>query len=354
MPLGEHKRSRRQGLSIVALVLATALATSSAATAHAPPKPPFKNVVDAPPAPAKVTFGASLLGTPEPRTGTFEMDTEFWQALFAAAGGISGVQRTTTVPAPGWLVGVTIHGHAVSGDMPGPEGSEPFRIGVEEVLPGGALKVLETSTPPFTLPGTEGLRYFWVGPPYTTYPMRLKPGEVVSFDTRGGTWAIFSRSPGSVVDHFAGAGLTQNAGVEWTGTPHEEDELEMQVVEQPAIQTATLDHAYEWVKDAILAEEKALHASHKHALELLRESLHDLDEAGEDVEEAEESKAGAISRDTAASLKHYLDKAVAEDRTAESARKPPASHTHIHTALDAKRTLLGDLRQAKGLARKVP
>jgi hypothetical protein len=352
--VGVHNRGSNRGPVVAALVLVAVLASASAAVAHPPKKPPFKNVVDAPPAPAKVTFGASLLGTPEPRTGNFESDAEFWEAVFAAAGGISGVQRTTTVPVAGWLVGVTIHGHAVSGDMPGPEGSEPFRIGVEEALPGGTLKVLETSTPPFTLPGTEGLRYFWIGPPYTTFPMRLKPGEVVSFDTRGGTWAIFSHAPGSVVDHFAGTGLTQNAGVEWTGTPHEDDELEMQVVEQPTVQTAPVDHAVEWVKDAILPEEQALHTSHKHALELLREALNDLGEAAEDVEEAEESKAGVISRDTAASLNHYLDKALAEDRAAESAKKSPAIHVHINAALAAKRTLLSDLRTAKRLALKVP
>jgi hypothetical protein len=351
LPVGEHKRGNRRGLSIAALALSAALAAPAAAAAK---PPPFKNVVDAPPAPATVVFGANLLGTPEPRTGLFEEDTEFWQAVFAAASGVAGVQRSTTVPEAGWLTGVMIHGFAVSGDMPGPGGSEPFRVGVEEVLPDGTLKVLETSTPPFTLPGTDGVYSFSVGPPATSYAMRLKPGEVVSFDTRGGAWAIFSHAPGSSVAHFSGSGQTQNAGMEWHGVRSEEDELEMQVDEQPTIQTADLDHAYEWVRDAILPEEHALHGSHKHALELLRESLNDLGEAAEDVETAAEPKTGAVSKDTATSLLHYLDKATAEDRAAEKAKNSSGRREHLNAALAAKRTLLGDLRQAKSLARKVP
>jgi len=63
---------------------------------------------------------------------------------------------------------------------------------------------------------------------------KVKAGDFVTLDARGGEFAVFASVPGAVTDSLAMGGLAQNPGVLWTGTPHAGLELLMQVTEQPS------------------------------------------------------------------------------------------------------------------------
>jgi hypothetical protein len=191
-----------------------------------------------PAAPVPETFGApDLTPTPAPLLGGFSADVEYWPMAVAHAFGArahtSSVVASATAPADGMVTSITVKGYAIKGDMPGPGGSEPIRFTVARPQPNGQLQVITTTNPPFTLPGTSGTY---------TFPMsqvsfaccRVKKGDYVSLDARGGEFAVFASVPGAVTDDFSMAGLTQNAGFMWTGTPHEGVELLMQVTEQPS------------------------------------------------------------------------------------------------------------------------
>ncbi|HEX4564387.1 MAG TPA: hypothetical protein VH115_08020, partial [Solirubrobacteraceae bacterium] len=161
-------------------------------------------------------------------------DVEYWfghGSGFAAQA--AAYEPSTVVPANGMVTAIAVKGYAISGDRPGPGGSEPIRFTVAEPQPGGQLKVVTTTNPPFTLPGAPG--------GVTTFPMsqvsfkccRVKAGDIVSLDARGGEFAVFGRAPGAVTETFTSGGLSQNEGVLWTGTPHQGVELLMRVTEQP-------------------------------------------------------------------------------------------------------------------------
>jgi hypothetical protein len=317
-----------------------------------PGRAPFVNKLSAPAMPPLIQFGSDLHWEPAPLLGDFEGDAEFWDLFYTAAEGIS--REAPTVPVDGWLSGVYVKGRAVSGDMPGPGGSQPFRVGVEQPLPDGRLQVLSTSNPPFQLPGTNGTYYYWIGPPYTGFQMPLKPGEYVSFDTRGGTFAVFGSAPGSSSASTVGKGQEQNAGVIWTGTPHPGVELLMRMVEQPKVSTAKLEAAVPLIGKALTLEQEAEPARPKAAKQKVKSSIGELRAAAALVHQAGEPKEGELSHDSEVSIEHYLSEALAEDKAALTAKNTHARSGRIRTAMGAKRSALGDIAKAKSLARQVP
>jgi hypothetical protein len=341
---------------------AGALASARDRAARSPHKhgttAPFPNTVDAPPTPAKVAFGSSLQGSPAPLLGNLEGDSEFWNAFLQAGAGIAPASHSPIVPTDGWLLGVAVHGYAVSGDMPGPGGSEPFRVGVEQVLPSGQLQVLDTSTPPYQLPGTSGNYYYWAGPPYTEFPIRLKRSEQVSFDTRGGTWAVFAAVPGSTTGDTVGTGQEQNKGVVWSGVPHAGVELLMQITEQPSVPVTRLEEAASAAANALELEQHALGAARSKAKASLKLAIKQLQGAEHAVllaGEAKSEEAAEISHDTEVSLAHYLSVAVREDKSATPAGLTLIERrAHIQAAIDAKHQVLSDIRKAVSLAKQVP
>jgi hypothetical protein len=329
-----------------------ALGVLAPPAAGLPARVPFVNKLSAPPTPAKIQFGSDLHWEAAPLLGDFEGDAEFWDLFYTAAEGIS--REAPTVPFDGWLSGVYVKGRAISGDMPGPGGSQPFRVGVELPLPDGRLQVVSTSNPPFQLPGTNGTYYYWIGPPYTGFQMPLKTGEYVSFDTRGGTFAVFGNAPGSSSASTVGKGQEQNAGVIWTGTPHTGVELLMRMVEQPKVPTVKLEAAAPLIGRALTLEQEAQRARPRTAKKKLRSSIGELRAAAALVHQAGEAKEGELSHDSEVSIEHYLSEAIVEDKAAGSAKKTRARGTHIRIALEAKRTALGDVGKSKSLARQVP
>jgi len=331
----------------------------AAVASHRARKPTsFANKLDAPPTPAKVMVGSDLQGSPAPLLGNLEGDAEFWDEFLQAAAGIAPAAHVPTVPADGWLLGVDVRGYAVSGDMPGPGGSEPFRVGVEQALPSGQLQVLETSTPPYQLPGASGNYYFWAGPPYTEFPIRLKRGEQVSFDTRGGAWAVFAAVPGSSTDDTVGTGPEQNAGVIWTGVPHPGVELLMQVTEQPSVPVTRLEEAGSAVSEALTLEQQALGATRSKAKPKLRDAIKQLQDAELAVllaAEAKSEETDEISHDTEVSLDHCLTFAEREDKNATSTRLTTSERgSRIQAAIEAKHLASSDIRKAESLAKQAP
>jgi hypothetical protein len=326
------------------------LAMLPLAVAWAGKRPRFVNRVDAPPTPQKIVFGSDLQANPAALLGNFDGDAEFWNLFYTAAAGIG---FGTTAPVDGWLTGVSVKGYAVSGDTPGPGGSQPFRVGIEQQLPGGQLQVVSTSNPPFQLPGTSGTYYYWIGPPYTGFRMPIKKGQYVSFDTRGGTFAVFGSVPGAASASTVGKGQEQNAGILWTGTPHPGVELLMRPIEQPKVPTAKLEAASGPINKAITLEQEAESASSRKAARAkLRSSMDELKAAQALVHQAGEPKQGEISHNTEVSIEHYLGDAANEDKAARSAKKDPDRRAHIKTAIEAKRKALSDIGQAKSLARR--
>ena len=259
-----------------------------------------------------------------------------------------------TAPVDGWLAGVWVKGYAVSGDMPGPGGSEPFRVGVEQPLPNGQLKVLSTSNPPYTLPGTNGSYYYWAGPPYTQFPMPLQKGDDLSFDTRGGTWAIFSAQAGSTVNFSSGSGLEQNPGVVWSPTPHMNVELDTQWVEQPAVPLTKLTEAKKRAQEALAEEKAASRASKRHAKRKLKGALVSIAVASRLIDEA--GTEGEVSEQTELVLSHLLSIIEAEDQVAARGKargKKTAKH-YLSSAITDKAKLLKDLEAAISLAKQTP
>ncbi|HWX73752.1 MAG TPA: hypothetical protein VNZ05_00500 [Solirubrobacteraceae bacterium] len=343
---------------------ASALGPSASAAKHG--SPAFHNKVTPPPTPAPLALGSDLSASPAALLGAFSSDNESWNvtlAWSAHAARAAAAANPTTVPVEGWLSSVTIKGFAVSGETPGPGGSEPFRVGVEQVLPTGQLEVVSTSDPPFHLPGTSGTYAFAVGPPSTGFAMRLRKGDVVSFDNRGGTWAVYANTPGSTMDSSAGTGMEQNAAVKWTGAAHANTELLMQVSEQPKVPTADLESASGLVTEAQALAHLAASAPTGKARRQLKQAGERLQAAGKAVEAAllgsvEGETAPALpelSAETAASLKHYLALALAEDRAgAGKGVSKNKRATRVKASYEAGRSALSDLRKARDLARALP
>jgi hypothetical protein len=190
--------------------------------------------------------------------------------------------------------------------------------------------------------------------------MRLVKGEVVSFDARGGTWAVFSSSPGSTTDDQTGKGLEQNAGADWTGTPHSGVQLDMQATEQPKVPVTELEKATAAVTAAMTSEQKAVQATRVKAAPELHDALESLHGAIKAVKHAaiapeEEESPAEISEQTEASILHYLNTAFAEDRDALPAKLTRSQRdARIKEALENKRKALSDIRKAESLAKQLP
>ena len=186
---------------------------------------------------AVVKYGSTLKAQAASLVKGIAADVAYWiaginqglsRAHVAQAG---GVLATGAAPADGTVTQITVKGYAINGDRPGPGGSEPIRFSVARPQPNGQLKVITTTDPPFTLPGTDGV---WT---FDMSQVRFKccnvqKGDIVSLDARGGEFAVFGQVPGSVTDVFTMAGPTQDPGYMWTGTPHQDVELLMQVTER--------------------------------------------------------------------------------------------------------------------------
>ena len=202
-----------------------------------PPKPAPK---PKPPPKTPITFASDLSGQAQSLLGRFSADVEYWlRHLFGGASGATahGAQasnyvRSATVPVDGTVTGFTLKGYAISGDMPGPGGSEPIRFSVARPQPNGQLQVITTTNPPYTLPGTPGT-YTFSTSTLSFKCCKVKAGDVISLDARGGEFAVFASVPGSETDSFSMTGLTQNPGYMWTPTPHPNVELLLQVAETP-------------------------------------------------------------------------------------------------------------------------
>jgi hypothetical protein len=188
---------------------------------------------------APLTFGSNnLAAQAQSLVGKFAADVSYWLSKLAAslrahtAQAPSNYVASATAPADGTITQITLRGYAISGDMPGPGGSEPIRFSVARPQPNGQLQVITTTNPPFTLPGTDGTYTYSMS--QVSFPCcKVKKGDVIALDARGGEFAVFASIPGSVTDSFSMAGDTQSAGYLWTGTPHQDVELLMQVTEQP-------------------------------------------------------------------------------------------------------------------------
>ncbi len=317
---------------------------------------PFTAPLTPPGAPPPWKLGSSLTGTPAPLLGEIEEDAEFWGAFYAAAAGIGGVDLSPTIPGDGWITGVYVKGNAVSGDMPGPGGSQPFRVGIEQPQTNGQLKVISTSNPPFELPGTSGLYYFWVGPPYTQFAMPVMKGEILSFDTRGGTWSIFSSIPGSSVDSAAGTGLQQNPGMLWSPIPHPNVELDVQWLIEPLVPVLKLQSASMELRKAINLDDSAEKARRNAGRNKALDGALGIDKL---VSAAinEGAGQGELSAQSASILSELIT--IAQDNNAEATHAGKGRHAkgeqkhELGLALSDEQLALKDLASAKSLAEKV-
>jgi hypothetical protein len=210
-------------------------------TAKPPPPKPAPKPKPPPKLPKlPLTFASDLAGQAQSLLGAFSADVSYWlRHVFGGASGASAhasqasnYVRSATVPVDGTITGFTLKGYAISGDMPGPGGSEPIRFSVARPQPNGQLQVITTTNPPYTLPGTPGT-YTFSASTLSFKCCKVKAGDVISLDARGGEFAVFASVPGSETDSFSMAGLTQNPGYMWTPTPHQNVELLLQVAEQP-------------------------------------------------------------------------------------------------------------------------
>ena len=182
-------------------------------------------------------FGSDLAEDPFAALGEFFADVAYIPDTIAAKPRQRGAQArgyvaSATAPADGTVTRITLKGYAVSGDMPGPGGSEPIRFSVVRPQPDGRLVVITTTNPPFALPGTSGT-YTYDMSTVSFACCKVKKGDVVTLDARGGRFAVFGRVPGSVTDTFSMAGPTFDAGATWTPTHHPDVELLMRVTERP-------------------------------------------------------------------------------------------------------------------------
>ena len=165
-----------------------------------------------PPPPPLVEDGSDLTGDPEAILGDIAADSETLNEIekellekrgakgsaaslfdpFLAATRASAASANSNVTANGQVMSYTVKGYAISSNRPGVNGSGEIRLGIEEPQPNGQLKVISTSNPPNLLPHTPGTYTFQIGPPATGFAMPVKVGELLSLDTPGGNYAVFS------------------------------------------------------------------------------------------------------------------------------------------------------------------
>ena len=185
---------------------------------------------------AAIVFGSnSLAQEPQPLTGYFNEDAEYWLTSLAPQPPAPNYVPSATVPADGIITEIKLHGYAVRGPYPtAPVSSLPIRFSVARPQPNGELEVVTTTDPPFTLPATDGIRTFSMSQ-VNFACCRAKKGDVISFNARNGEFAVTAKVPGSAIHTFTtiAGEATMDPGYKWIGRPHDSLELLMQVTEQP-------------------------------------------------------------------------------------------------------------------------
>jgi hypothetical protein len=354
------RRSTTDRPALVRAAIAAALAAGLSGLLGSGPAYGFRHikpvVVTAPPVPSPTSFGSDLDGNPEDLLEELFGDVEYFE-------GGAGIQAQRLIaPVDGWLTGVAVKGNAVVNDALLIV-DEPFRVGVEVILPNGQLEVVSTSDPPFRLPTRAGTYYFNVGPPHTNFAMRLKKGEVLSFDTTGGKWGVFARKAGAIVETAVGMGKEQDAHAKWTATPHPNIQLLMRVTEQPIVPTTDLDKAAASVAEAQTLEQQALGAKGRTGRVKLKAAEEELQVALRSVDDAATGflpgQAGPavpeLSESTARGLKFALLFTLLEDGSARAKGVSKAHRAeHIKAAIAAKQAVLSVLRKATSMAKQVP
>jgi hypothetical protein len=256
----------------------------------------------------------------------------------------AGSVKFPLVPVNGVIKSFTIKGATHVSNIPGPNGAGDIRLGIEQPLADGQLKVISTSNPSAELPRQLGVHTFRIGPPYTGFTMYVRRGDVLSLDTPGGSYAVWARVPGAEMETVLGhGGSEQSPGVVWTGTAHPNVELLMRVTIQPKVSIARLQGLQAALEAALATERRALDRRRAVAATALRPAAAVLDAHRGDVALA--LREGAVSAETAATLNFYMRGALAHVAGRSVA---------VTTALAATDTALRDVVRARVLAQMVP
>ena len=167
-----------------------------------------------------VTFGSDLTGEPVAMPGTWPEDTEFW------TGGV-------TVPADGMITRFRMRIGSDPVDL-------PLRFSITRPQPDGRLLVISTTDPPYPLPGNKPGTYTFSAAELSFRCCRVRKGDVVTANNRGADqtrdpYVWFARRPGAVTfSHTCSpCGASMDPGNHWTGTPHQDLELLLQVEMRP-------------------------------------------------------------------------------------------------------------------------
>jgi hypothetical protein len=352
-----HKRRSRRPLTQIQTTL------SGTPVAHEDTPPPTSS---------PITMGSSLGAAPEPDLGNIAADSEtlnriekellekLKKSTSGAAAALfdpflahaSAAGATSVITASGQITSYTVKGYTISSNRPGPGGSGEVRLGVDEPQPNGQVKVLSTSNPPNLLPHAPGTYTFQIGPPSTGFKMPVTKGDVVSFDTPGGDYAVFGSQPGAELLASQGTGLEQNPGVLWTLTPHPNIELLMQVTVVPSIPLAKLEEAEKLLKEALALEHAAAKAGRKQFSHRLKGASTLLKKATELIAGAKGE--GAVSDQTAASIDYYLGNAAADVKDALSMKRGPKPQTFAFGSAVETQDALTRVGTAKSLAKSAP
>ena len=177
-------------------------------------------VVENAPETPLVTFGSDLAGQPVAIPGTYPEDTEFW------TGGV-------TVPADGMVTRFSLKTGSDPIDL-------PLRFSITRPQADGRLLVISTTDPPYALPGNRPGVHTFETSALSFRCCRVQKGDVITADNSGADqtqdpYVWFARKPGSVTfSHTCSpCGRSQDPGNYWTGTPHSDLELLLQVEMRP-------------------------------------------------------------------------------------------------------------------------
>ncbi len=202
----------------------------------------FAAALTPPGAPPALEARQQPAGTPAPLLGKIEEDAEWW-AAFREARASAASSSTPTVPADGWLTGCTSRATPSPATCRGrgqPAVPRRHRATAVQWAAEGDLDV-----EPAVRAARHDRHLLLLGGP-ALHPVRdaaSMKGEILSFDTRGGTWSIFSSQPGSSVSSSGGTGLQQNPGMLWNAIAHPNVELDVQWVEEPLVPVVDLGPA---------------------------------------------------------------------------------------------------------------
>ena len=179
-----------------------------------------RRVAENAPATPLETFGSDLSGDPVAIPGTFPEDTEFW------TGGV-------TVPADGMITRFRLK----IGDDPV---DLPLRFSITRPQPDGRLMVISTTDPPYSLPGNRPATYTFSTSDLSFRCCRVHKGDVITANNRGADqtrdpYHWFTRKPGvTTFSHTCSpCGASMDPGNHWTGSPHQDLELLLQVEMRP-------------------------------------------------------------------------------------------------------------------------